>query len=120
MRQIPHVSLMKLKSSQESPKMKIPEPLNQELLMTNLHGNAGEGILFATIEATLPDGTVIPSVADLRDAVAATDPTLASLNVTTIHDQVSTLMSHDDSSRRSLPSSRFSPCRSPASASTAS
>ena len=36
------------------------------------------------------------TIAGLRAAVAATDPNLALLNVTTIHDQVSTLMSHDE------------------------
>jgi predicted permease len=36
------------------------------------------------------------TIADLRAAVAATDPNLALLNVTTIHDQVSTMMSHDE------------------------
>jgi predicted permease len=36
------------------------------------------------------------TIADLRTAVAATDPNLALLNVTTIHDQVSTMMSHDE------------------------
>jgi ABC-type antimicrobial peptide transport system permease subunit len=36
------------------------------------------------------------TIAGLRAAVAATDPNLALLNVTTIHDQVSTMMSHDE------------------------
>jgi predicted permease len=41
-------------------------------------------------------GDPAKTIADLRAAVAATDPNLALLNVTTIHDQVSTLMSHDE------------------------
>jgi predicted permease len=36
------------------------------------------------------------TIAGLRAAVTATDPNLALLNVTTIHDQVSTMMSHDE------------------------
>jgi len=41
-------------------------------------------------------GDPAKTIADLRAAVAATDPNLALLNVTTIQDQVSTLMSHDE------------------------
>jgi predicted permease len=36
------------------------------------------------------------TIADLRAAVTATDPNLSLLNVTTIHDQVSTFMTHDE------------------------
>jgi len=41
-------------------------------------------------------GDPAKTIADLRAAVAATDPNLALLNVTTIHDQLSTMMSHDE------------------------
>ena len=41
-------------------------------------------------------GDPAKTIANLRAAVAATDPNLALLNVTTIHDQVSTFMTHDE------------------------
>jgi len=41
-------------------------------------------------------GDPAKTIANLRAAVTATDPNLALLNVTTIHDQVSTMMSHDE------------------------
>lgn len=40
-------------------------------------------------------GDPAKTIANLRAAVTATDPNLALLNVTTIHDQVSTFMTHD-------------------------
>lgn len=41
-------------------------------------------------------GNPATTIADLRSAVAAVDPNLALLNVTTIHDQVSHLMTHEE------------------------
>jgi ABC-type antimicrobial peptide transport system permease subunit len=41
-------------------------------------------------------GDPAKTIAGLRAAVTATDPNLALFNITTIHDQVSTLMSHDE------------------------
>lgn len=51
---------------------------------------------FANTILVRTTGDPAKSVADLRDAVAAVDPNLPLLHVTTIHEQVSNLMTHDE------------------------
>jgi predicted permease len=51
---------------------------------------------FASTILVRATGDPANTIAGLRAAVTATDPNLALLNITTIHDQVSTMMSHDE------------------------
>ncbi len=54
------------------------------------------GNCYATTIMLRTDGDPSRSIADLKAAVASIDPNLPLLNIITIHDQVSSLMSHDE------------------------